>query len=54
MKIAYDRWTDALDRGTSPEKTTILEKWLKKLRAGEVKPKVPCTQETCIPLHQKK
>jgi hypothetical protein len=36
MKGAYERWLNALDRGTSPEKTTILERELEKvLREAE-------------------
>lgn len=31
MKAAYDRWIRALDRGTSPEKSLILERALRKI-----------------------
>jgi len=34
MRAGYDRWCKALDRGTSPSKTTILEKALEKVRLG--------------------
>ena len=30
-----NNWWNALDRGTPPEKVTILENWLKKIRAAK-------------------
>jgi hypothetical protein len=34
IREGYDRWCNALDRGTPPSKTTILEKALAKVRTA--------------------
>lgn len=34
MKAGYDKWLAAVDKGTSPDKTTILENALRRVLAG--------------------
>ena len=35
IKVGYDRWLSAIDKGTLPSKTTILESALRKVRGAQ-------------------